>query len=144
MKTKKSLLFIKSTFFLLLFFLFFSFFIFKLYIFVLVLPNIKKIPQNIKILYLDMLLIEFSWQEYWSSLPFPPPLKNVSSELFTMTRLSWVALHSMAQRFWVTQALLPWQGYDLWRGLLCWRDLHNSVKCWAMPCRTTQDRQVKV
>ena len=101
-------------------------------------------PQNIRVLYLDILLMEFSWQEYCSNLPFPPPVENVSSELFTMTHLSWVALHSMAQRFCVTQALLPWQVYDLWRGLSWWRDLHNSVKCWAMPWRATQDRQVKV
>ena len=74
-------------------------------------------PQNIRILYLDILLMEFSWQEYWSNLPFPPPVENVSSELFTMTRLSRVALHSMAQRSWVTQALLPWQVCDPWRGL---------------------------
>jgi len=38
----------------------------------------------------------FSWQEYWSGLPFPAPVGHILSELFTMTCLSWVALHSAA------------------------------------------------
>ena len=33
---------------------------------------------------------------YWSRLPFPPPVNHVLSELFTMTHLSWVALHGMS------------------------------------------------
>ena len=37
------------------------------------------------------------WQEYWSSLPFFPPVDHVLSELFTMTHLSCVALHGMAR-----------------------------------------------
>ena len=36
---------------------------------------------------LFILFMRFLQQEYWSSLPFPP-----LSELFTMTRLSWVTL----------------------------------------------------
>ena len=47
-------------------------------------------------LYLFILFMGFSWQENWSGLPFPPPVDHVLSELFTMTRLSWVALHGMA------------------------------------------------
>ena len=35
-------------------------------------------------------------QEYWSGLPFPSPVDHILSELSTMNRLSWVALHSMA------------------------------------------------
>jgi len=35
----------------------------------------------------------FSKQEYWSGLPFPPPVDHVLSELFTMTCPSWMALH---------------------------------------------------
>ena len=38
-------------------------------------------------------------QEYWSGLPLPPPVDHVLPELSTMTRLSWVALHSMAHNF---------------------------------------------
>ena len=41
----------------------------------------------------------FSRQEYWSGLPFPSPVDHILSELLTMTRLSWVALHSMAHSF---------------------------------------------
>ena len=33
--------------------------------------------------------------KYWSGLPFPPPTDHVLSELFTITHLSWVALHGM-------------------------------------------------
>ena len=39
----------------------------------------------------------FSRQEYWSELPFPPPVDQVLSELFTMTHPFWVVLHGMAQ-----------------------------------------------
>ena len=48
---------------------------------------------------LFMLFMGFSRQEYWNSLPFPSPVDHVLSELSTMTRLSWVALHSMAHSF---------------------------------------------
>ena len=40
-----------------------------------------------------------SRQEYWSRLPFPLPVEYILSECFTMTRLSWVALHGMAYSF---------------------------------------------
>lgn len=46
-----------------------------------------------------VLLMGFSWQEYWSGLPFPPPVDHVLSELSTMTYLFWVVLHSMAHSF---------------------------------------------
>ena len=48
---------------------------------------------------LFILFMWFSRQEYWSGLPFPSPVDHVLSELSTMTRLSWVALHGMAQSF---------------------------------------------
>ena len=41
----------------------------------------------------------FSWQVYWGGLPFPLPVDHLLSELSTMTRLFWVALHLMAHRF---------------------------------------------
>ena len=41
----------------------------------------------------------FSRQEYWSGLPFPPPVDNVLPELSTMTYPSWMALQSMAHSF---------------------------------------------
>ena len=45
------------------------------------------------------LLMRFLQQEYWSSLPLPPPVDHILSELSTMTCPSWVALHSMAHSF---------------------------------------------
>ena len=41
----------------------------------------------------------FSQLVYWGSVPFPPPMDHILSELSTMTCLSWVALHSMAHSF---------------------------------------------
>ena len=41
----------------------------------------------------------FSRQEYWSGLPFPSPVDHVLLELSTMTRPTWVTLHSMAHSF---------------------------------------------
>ena len=48
---------------------------------------------------LFILFMGSSRQECWSGLPFPSPVSHVLLELFTMTRSSWVALHSMAYRF---------------------------------------------
>ena len=41
----------------------------------------------------------FSRQGYWSDLPFPSPVDLILSELSTITRPSWVALHGMALSF---------------------------------------------
>ena len=38
-------------------------------------------------------------QEYWSGLPFSPPVDHILSELFSMIHPSWVALHSMVHSF---------------------------------------------
>ena len=43
--------------------------------------------------------MKFSWQVYWSGLPFPPPVDHILSELSAMTHPSWVALHSTAHSF---------------------------------------------
>ena len=48
----------------------------------------------------------FSRQEYWSGLPFPPPVDHILSEVFTRTHPSWVALHSMAHSFIVLGKLV--------------------------------------
>ena len=48
---------------------------------------------------LFILFMGFSRQEYWSDLPFPSPVDHVLSELSTMTRPSWMALHGMAYSF---------------------------------------------
>ena len=58
------------------------------------------------------LFMGFSWQEYWSGLPFPPPVDNFSSELFTMTHPSWVALHGVAHSF--TELCRPFTTTRLW------------------------------
>ena len=44
-------------------------------------------------------VLGFSMQEYGSGLPFPSPVDHILSELSTMTRLSWVALHGVAHSF---------------------------------------------
>ena len=36
-----------------------------------------------------ILFMEFSQQEYWSGLPFPPPVDHVLSELFTIICFGW-------------------------------------------------------
>ena len=48
---------------------------------------------------LFILFMGFSRQEYWSGLPFPSPVDYILSELSTMTRSSWVALHGTAHSF---------------------------------------------
>ena len=45
------------------------------------------------------LFMGFSRQEYWSGLSFPPPVDHILSEIFTITHLTWVALHGMAYSF---------------------------------------------
>ena len=37
-------------------------------------------------------------ERYWSGMPSPPPLGHIFSELFSITHLSCMALHSMAHR----------------------------------------------
>ena len=44
-------------------------------------------------------VLGFSRQEYGGGLPFPSPVDHILSELSTMTRLSWVALHGVAHSF---------------------------------------------
>ena len=48
---------------------------------------------------LFLLFMGFSRQEYWSGLPFPSPVDHIWSELSTITRPFWVALHGMAYSF---------------------------------------------
>ena len=43
--------------------------------------------------------MRFSWPLYWSSLPFPPSVGHILSELSARTHLSWVTLHSMTHGF---------------------------------------------
>ena len=48
---------------------------------------------------LFILFMGFSRQEYWNVLPVPSPVDHILTELSTMTRPSWVALHGMAHSF---------------------------------------------
>ena len=48
---------------------------------------------------LFLLFMEFSRQECWSGLLFSSPVDHILSELSTMTRPSWVALHGMTHSF---------------------------------------------
>ena len=48
---------------------------------------------------LFILFMGVSRQEYWSGLPFPLPADHILSELFSMTRPSWVALQRMTYSF---------------------------------------------
>ena len=58
--------------------------------------NLRSSPFSIIYFCLFILFAGFSRQEYWGGLPFPSLVDHFSSELSTMTRLSWVAPHSMA------------------------------------------------
>ena len=55
--------------------------------------------DHLSLLYLFILYMGFSRQEYWSDLPFPSPVDHILSEFSTMTYPSWVALHSVAHSF---------------------------------------------
>ena len=48
---------------------------------------------------LFIVYLGLSQQAYWRGLPFPPLVDLILSELFTITYLSWVALHGMAHSF---------------------------------------------
>ena len=43
----------------------------------------------------SLFIFGFSRQEYWSGLPFPPPVGHILSELSTMSLSFWVALHGL-------------------------------------------------
>ena len=59
--------------------------------------NLGSSSFRVLYFYLFILFMGFSRQEYWSGLPSPSPVGHILSELSTMTHLSWVALHGMAQ-----------------------------------------------
>ena len=61
--------------------------------------NLGSSSFSVLSFFLFILLMGFSRQEYWSGLPFPSPVDHVLSNLSTMTRLSRVALYSMAHSF---------------------------------------------
>ena len=54
-----------------------------------------------------ILFMGFSRQECWSDLPLLSQADHILSELFTMTRPSWVAVRGMAEFHWVRQDCGP-------------------------------------
>ena len=68
------------------------------------LPCFLHDPTNVE------LSLGFSWQEYWSGLPFPSPVDHVLSELFIRTHPLWVALSSVQfSRSVMSDSLRPHQ-----------------------------------
>ena len=61
--------------------------------------SLDVLSSNVISFCIFILIMGYSWQEYWSGLPFPPSADHVLSELSTMTHPSWVAVHSMAHSF---------------------------------------------
>ena len=61
--------------------------------------NVEGLSSSVIFFCLFIMFMGCSQQEYWSGLPFPSPVDHVLSELSTVTRLSWVALHGMAHSF---------------------------------------------
>ena len=61
--------------------------------------NLRSSSFSVLSFCLFILFMGFSRQEYWSGLPFPSPVDHILSELSTMTRPSWVALHGMVHSF---------------------------------------------
>ena len=72
----------------------------------------KNSRQTISSCCLFILFRGFSQQESWSGLPFPLPVDRVLSELFTMTCLSWMALHGTAHSF--SELCKPLRGSEGW------------------------------
>ena len=57
---------------------------------------------QLSVLYLFAFFIQFMgflWPEYWSGLPFPPPVDHILWELSTMTHPSCMALQGMTHSF---------------------------------------------
>jgi len=61
--------------------------------------NLRCLSFSVISVWLFMLLMGFSRQEYQSGLPLPSPVNHVLSKLSTITHVSWVALHSLAYSF---------------------------------------------
>ena len=58
--------------------------------------NLRGSSSEIIYFCLFIVFMGFLWQEYWSGLPFPPPVDHNLSELFSMSHPS---SHSLAHSF---------------------------------------------
>ena len=94
-------------------------------------PNLGSSSFSVLPFCLFILFMGFSRQEFWSGLPFPSPVDHILSDLSTMTRLSWVAPHGMAQSHWVRQGCGP----VIRLASFLWLWLH--CVCPLMPSRNT-------
>ena len=82
-----------------------------------------------------ILFMGFSWQEYWSGLPFLFSVAHILSELSTMTRSFWVALHGIPHSFTeldkavvhvISLVSFLWLWFQsVWRGL--WKLLYGRA-----------------
>jgi len=61
--------------------------------------NLGGSSSGVIYFWLFILFLGFSRQEYWSGLPFLPPLKHILSALSVVTYQPWVALYGMAHSF---------------------------------------------
>ena len=83
---------------------------------------------------LFILFMGFSRQEYWSGFPVPSPVDHILSELSTMTRPSWVTLHSMAHGFIeLDKAISPARSPKL----QLTAEQPSTGKCWIPPKKDT-------
>ena len=55
------------------------------------------------------MVMEFLWQEYWNSLPFPPPVDHILSELSTMSSWSYTATYCFSYIGELTFTVKLWQ-----------------------------------
>ena len=73
----------------------------------------------------------FSRQEYWSGLPFPSPVDHILSDLFTVTRPSWVA-----PRAWLSFVELDKAVVLVWLNWLVFCEYGFSVSALWYPLAT--------
>ena len=97
--------------------------------------NLGSVSFSVLSFCLLILFMGFSRQEYGSGLPFPFPVDHVLPELSTMTRPSWVALHSMDHSFIelnkaVVHVIRLVSFLWLWFSVLCWRRIRGI---WKLP-----------
>ena len=81
--------------------------------------------------WLFILFMGFSRQEYWSGLPFPSPVDHILSDVFTMTRPSWVVL-----RAWLSFIELDKAVVLVWLDWLVFCDYGFSVFALWCPLAT--------
>ena len=83
---------------------------------------------------LFILFMGFSWQEYWSGSPFPPPEDNILSELFTITCPSWVARHGIAHSFIELCKSLSHSKTVLREGTIVYMCIHTHIHTHISVC----------